>query len=179
MPEQLTLNQAAGQGGAIHFDQSLAASGTEVVQRPCHQLFARAGFADDQHRRVGGGHGFNGLEHPGDRGALPDDLLEVVLALDFVLEIAVLLFQAGAQPSDLLVRQHVLDRERDLLTDLLEEPDILGRVLIRVELPRKSAPRVRSRAMSGTITYERIPPASSISSAASSRSASRFRLRSG
>ena len=140
MPEQLALNQAGGEGGAIHLDQGLAASRAEIVQGPRHQLLAGARFADDQHRCVGGGHGFNCLEYPRDRGALPDDFLEIVLAFDFVLEITVLLFQSGAQPSDLLIRQHVLDCEHDLLTDLLEEPDILRRVLIRGRTPQEERP---------------------------------------
>ena len=63
-----------------------------------------------------------------------------MLAFDFVLEIAVLRFQSGAQPRDLLVGQHVLDRERDLLTGLLEKPDILGRVLIRCRTPQEERP---------------------------------------
>ena len=96
------------------------------MERPGDQLLARPRLTHNQHRRICGGHRLDRLEHPCDHRALPDDLLEIVLGLDLLLEIAVLLFQSGAQPPDLLVRQHVLDRQRDLVTDLLQEPDILG-----------------------------------------------------
>ena len=38
-PNSSLSSRSRGNGGAIHFDQSLAASGTEVVQSPRHQLY--------------------------------------------------------------------------------------------------------------------------------------------
>src|SRR4029453_1996251 len=70
------------------------------------------------------------LFHP---GALPRDLLEVVLGLDLLLQIAVLLFQEGAQLRDLLIRAHVLDGEGNLSRNALQEWAVVERVPIWFE----------------------------------------------
>ena len=62
---------------------------------PGDQLLARAGLAVNQDGRVRGGDAADLVEHGGQRGAPADDLLEVVDRLDFLLEVEVLLGQAG------------------------------------------------------------------------------------
>src|SRR5207245_6094241 len=97
-------------------------------------------------RRSGWGHGFDGFTLCLAGRALPDDLLEVVVALDLFLEIAILLLQLGAETSDLLVRAHVLDGEGDLFRNFFEHGYVLGRVPIECEAlqqqcPDRSSPR--------------------------------------
>ena len=54
-------------------------------------------------------------------GAAADDLLEVVLAEDLFAQVDVLAFELRLEAADLLVLAHVLDRERQLVGDLLQE----------------------------------------------------------
>src|SRR5262249_58822625 len=54
--------------------------------------------AGDEHRGVGGGDAADVGEHVQQGGAAADDLLEVVVRLDLLLEIEVLLVEAGSLP---------------------------------------------------------------------------------
>jgi len=103
------------------------------VQRTSHELLAGSSLTGDQHRRSSRGHSFDGFEHLLDRPTLPDDLLEVVVTLDLFLEIAILLLQLDAEPSDLLVRAHVLDGEGNLFRNFFEQRHVVGRVPIWCE----------------------------------------------
>ena len=72
------------------------------MDRPRDELLARAGLAEDEHARVRR----RDVPHLLERGAqcrrVADDLLEVVLALDLLLQVAVLLLQ----PFAILFGQH-------------------------------------------------------------------------
>src|SRR5262249_1106751 len=96
--EQLALDQAGGQGGAVDFDERVApapAWGTGGVDGAGDQLLARARLAGDEHRGVGGGDAADLVQHVQQGGAAADDLLEVVVRLDLFLEVQVLLLEAG------------------------------------------------------------------------------------
>src|SRR6266566_690389 len=133
MSKQFALDQAGGQGGTIDLDQRPVTSRAQIVQRPGHQLLASSRFADEQDRRIGRGDRLDKPEHPLHFWTLAGDFLEVVLGLDLLLQIAVLLFQAGAKPRDLLIRPHVLDGEGNLLRHAFEKRNVLERVSICLE----------------------------------------------
>jgi hypothetical protein len=130
MAKQLALDQAGRQGGTIDLDQRPVTSRAQIVQRAGHQLLASSRFADEQDRRIGRGDRLDKPEHPLHFWTLAGDFLEVVLGLDLLLQIAVLLFQAGAKPRDLLIRPHVLDGEGNLLRHAFEKRNVLERVSI-------------------------------------------------
>src|SRR5262245_38407147 len=94
--EQLALDQAGGQGGAVDLDERLALARAGGVDGAGDQLLARARLAGDQHRGVGGGDAADLVEYRHQGGAAADDLLEVVLRLDLLLEVEVLLVEAGS-----------------------------------------------------------------------------------
>jgi hypothetical protein len=88
VPKQLALDEGLGQRGAVDGDKRLARPLAVVVDRPRHQLFARAALAGDEHRtRSPGGlvdervdplHGFAGPDH---RVALPGLVQQAVALL--------------------------------------------------------------------------------------------------
>ena len=53
--EQLRLDQRVGDRAAVHGDERLLAPAAQMMDRPGHELLARAGFAldEDRERRVG------------------------------------------------------------------------------------------------------------------------------
>ena len=71
------------------------------MDRPGHQLLAGPGLAQNEHGGVGGGHLLDQAQDLLEGGTASDDGLEVVVALDLFLEIAVLRLQAGLQGLDI------------------------------------------------------------------------------
>src|SRR5580698_1240231 len=59
MAKQLALEQAGGNGSAIHLDERSTAPGTEVMNGLRHQLFAGPGFALNENGGTGGRHHCN------------------------------------------------------------------------------------------------------------------------
>jgi len=55
MAEQLGFDQRLGECAAVHRDERPVAPAAEVVDMPCDQLLARAGFANDQDAGLAGG----------------------------------------------------------------------------------------------------------------------------
>ena len=76
--EQLALDQGGGNGRAVDAHERAAAPRAALVQRAREQLLAGAGFAEQQHRRVGRRHLRHPREHLADGAALADDVVEVV-----------------------------------------------------------------------------------------------------
>ena len=108
----------------LTFTRGRCAARALVVDGPSDQLLAGTRLAGDEDGGVGGRHLLDPPEHRQQRLAAPDHLREVVLAVDLLLQVGVLPLQAGRQCRDLLVGQHVLDRQRDLASDLLQEGDV-------------------------------------------------------
>src|SRR6478736_2487859 len=77
--EQLALEQIERDGRAIDLDERPAAPRAEVVNRPRNQLFAGAGLAFNEHRRLRGRDSLDLLEHRLQRRTRTDDLLEPAL----------------------------------------------------------------------------------------------------
>ena len=89
--EQLALQQPRGDGRAVELDEGPVSPRAQVVQGAGDEFLARAGFAANEHRGVGGGDRLDLLQHPAQGGALPDDLAEVVLGADLLLQVGILL----------------------------------------------------------------------------------------
>ena len=81
-----------------------AAARAQFMDPGGEELLAGAGFAEEQHRRVGGGDPFDLCEHRPDRLALADDRVESAALLDLAFERDVLQMEFVAQPDDFLER---------------------------------------------------------------------------
>ena len=53
MTEEFAFNQLRGDSRAIHFDERTGGEGAQFMQVCGEEFFARAGFADQQHTRIG------------------------------------------------------------------------------------------------------------------------------
>src|ERR1700722_1238604 len=96
----------------------------------CDQLFPSSRLPVDKNRRVGGGNLFNLSERGQEHGAIANDLLEVVLAADFLLQVNVLFLQLGLEAANFLVGLHILNRQYDLVRHFLQEHGVLIRIPI-------------------------------------------------
>jgi hypothetical protein len=95
-----------------------------------YQLFARSCLAGNQHGGISGRHLFHLAEEGLQWCAAPDDLVEVVFAMYLLTEIDTLALEDRREPRDLLIGLHVLDDERDLVGDFLEEGGVGFRILL-------------------------------------------------
>jgi len=90
-------------------------------------------IAGDEHGRVRGCDLLDLAKERQERWAIADQLGEVVLTVDFLLEVDALALVAILECCDLLVSPHVLDGQRDLVRDLTEEHGIRLRVLAGID----------------------------------------------
>ncbi len=98
--EQLGLEQALRDGGAVDRHERPVLPGAEAVDSPRQDFLAGAALAPDQHRQIGGGGAMGHLHHALERLALPDQPLDPArLAL--------------AQGLDLLLQPPPVERARD------------------------------------------------------------------
>ena len=114
MAEQLALEQARRDGGAVDLDERPPSAPTQVVNGTGDQLLAGARLAADEHGRVRRRDRLHLVQHAFQRRGLTDDVLEVVLGADLVLEVDLLRGELVLELGDLLERERVLDREGDL-----------------------------------------------------------------
>src|SRR5438093_7839561 len=125
--EQLALQQPGGDGRAVELDEGLPPAGAEVVQGACDELLARARLAKNEDGGAGAGDGVDLLQDPAERGAVADDLPEVVrgadllLRGDLLLQVDLLLGQLVLEGLDLIEGQAVLYDHGHLVGDLLQE----------------------------------------------------------
>ena len=128
--EQLALQQPGGDGRAVELDEGLPPAGTEVVQSACDEFLARARLAKNEDGGSGAGDGVDLLQDPAERGAVADDLPEVVrgadllLRGDLLLQVDLLLGQLVLEGLDLIEGQAVLYDHGHLVGDLLQEVHI-------------------------------------------------------
>jgi hypothetical protein len=99
--EQLALDQPCGDGRAVELDEGPVAAGAQLVEGAGDELLAGAGLAADEHGGVGGGDGFDLLQHPAQGGAPADDLVEVVFGADLFFQVDLLLVQFVLERLDL------------------------------------------------------------------------------
>src|SRR5262249_20332606 len=88
--EQLALDQPGGQRRTVHLDERPRLTPAARVNGPGDELLAGAGFAEDEHRRVGVRYQPDLLECGGERGTLTDDFIDVVDGADLFLQVLVL-----------------------------------------------------------------------------------------
>ena len=120
MAEQLRLEQVLLQRRAVHLDEVAAGAQRVVVDGAGDQLLAGAGLAADEHGRVALGHLADHAEHPLQRVAGADDLVEVVVLLLLVAQVVELVAEALQLERLLDLDLHLLDLER--LLDVVEGP---------------------------------------------------------
>ena len=80
----------------------------------------------DEHGGVGGGDGFDLLQHPAQGGAPADHLVEVVFGADLFFQVDLLLVQFVLERLDLFEGQGVLHGHGHLVGDLLEKIQVRG-----------------------------------------------------
>src|SRR6266850_1981154 len=131
--EELAFDQPRRDGTAVDLDQRTLPAGAQGLDGPRDQLLAGAGIAGDEHGRVRGCDLLDLAKERQQRWAIADQLGEVVLAVDFLLEVDALALVAILECCDLLVSPHVLDGQRDLVRDLTEEHGIRLRVLAGID----------------------------------------------
>src|SRR5207245_8524176 len=88
--EQLALEKARRDGGAVDLDEGPLATPAQVVNRARDQLLPGARLAEDEHGRVRGRDRLHLVQHALQRRRVADDLLEVVVGTAVVLEVDVL-----------------------------------------------------------------------------------------
>ncbi len=74
MPEQLGLEQVAGNRRRVECDERLAGAGTVIVERPCHEFFTRARFSCDENGDTRAGEAPDGAKHLLHRRRAPEKL---------------------------------------------------------------------------------------------------------
>ena len=97
--EQLALDQAGRQRGAVDADERALAPRAAFVDGVREQFLARARFAEQQHRAVGGRHLLHPLERQPQDVAVADDLVEVMAVLDFLVQVDVLGLQLAGSAA--------------------------------------------------------------------------------
>ena len=88
MTEKFTLQQTAGNGSAVEFDQRSLPPAAAIVNGACNELFARACLSHQQHVRISCSHRFDQLQHLPQSCTLTDDFFKLALTAD-------LFFQTG------------------------------------------------------------------------------------
>ena len=73
-----------------------------------------------------GGDRLDLVQDPAQRGALPDDVLEVMSGADLLFEVDLLLRELVLEGCDLAIRQRVLDRHGHLVGDPCQEFQVVG-----------------------------------------------------
>ena len=125
MPEQLTFQQPGRNRGAIELHEGPLVPSAEPVNRPGNQFFPRAGFALNQHGRLGRRHDFDLPQYLLQRATVADDVVELVLKANFFFQIQLLFGQSIFEFGDLLIGQGIVHREGDLSGHLTQKLDVL------------------------------------------------------
>ncbi len=84
MSEKLTLEQSGRNRGAVQLYEGPLLTMAAVVNGTRNQFLPRAGFAQKQHRRVGGSHGFHQIQNVAQSRTLSHNSFKVYLATDFI-----------------------------------------------------------------------------------------------
>ncbi len=119
--EQLTFEQSQWNGRTIHFHESVVAPPARIVDGPCDELFARAGFAQNQDGRIRGRYDRHLFQNVFQRRAGADNLLEVLPAANLLVEINTFLGQPLSGFRNLIVVQRIIRRQRHLAGYLTEK----------------------------------------------------------
>ncbi len=121
MTEEFAFEQAGRDSGTIDFDESAFAARTQIVDGASDELFAGAGFAENEHGGVTWRGEFNLTQSALDDRAFADDLLEIKLAANFFFQIKFFNGEAVLERIDFLEGQSVFDGDGNLCGDAIEE----------------------------------------------------------
>src|SRR5262249_43471448 len=127
--EQLAFQEPRRDGSAVELDESPVPPRTQIVKGASDQLLARARLPADEHGRARRCDSLDLLQHPAESGALPNNLIEIVIPSDLLPQVEILLGQPVFQFGDLLVSLHVLTRERKLISDFTKKTHVGRRIL--------------------------------------------------
>ena len=116
--EQLALDQRRRQRRAVDADQRARMPAAALVQRPREQLLAGAGRAEQQHARIRRRDLRQPRQREPQRRAFADDVVEVVIALDLLLQIDVV----GLEPRVQLFDHRDVGPKRALVPPPLHAP---------------------------------------------------------
>ena len=92
-PNSSLSTSVAGSAPQFTFTITLAPPAADAMDRARDQLLARAGLAEQQHRRVGVGHELDGAEHLLHRRRAAQDLAEVEVRVEGLAQVDVLALQ--------------------------------------------------------------------------------------
>src|SRR5262245_5326486 len=123
--EQLALEQPSGNRRAVELDEGPVPPGTQVVKGASDQLLSSTRLAADEHCRTSRRNNLDLLQHPAQRGALADDLREVVFGANLLFQVEFLLGQPIFQFGDFPVGLRVFHSDRDLFRDFAKQLDVL------------------------------------------------------
>ena len=101
MAEQFAFDERRRKRGAVDPHQRARMPPAPLVQRPGEQFLAGSGRAEQQHARVRRRDLSQARQRESKRRTLADDVVEVVIALDFLFQIHVVRLEPGVQPFDL------------------------------------------------------------------------------
>ena len=121
MAKQLAFDQARRYGSAVDFHERPAPPLTPGVDRAGDQLLPGSRFPIDEHRGVRGRYLCDLRQNMPERLTVSDNLLEVVFAADFLLQVRVLRRQLISQPPYFFVRKTVIQRHRHRAGYLFEQ----------------------------------------------------------
>jgi len=117
MPEQLALEQAGGDGGAVHLDEAALATAAQFVNRPRDEFLSRAGLARNENGRIRGGHGLNASHNRLKGRSFANHVPDVPVQADLVLQGELL----GGQPllyvSQFSISERIRHRHGNLARD--------------------------------------------------------------
>src|SRR5262249_37706065 len=122
--EQLALEQPSGYRGAVELDEGPIPPGTQIVKSASDQLLSSTRLTADEHRRARRCDSLDLLQHPAQRGALADDLREVVFGADLLFQVEILLGQPIFKFGYLSIGLRILHSDRDLFRDLAKQLDL-------------------------------------------------------
>src|SRR6516225_5587229 len=128
VPEKLALEQAGGNGGAVHLDEWPTPSRAQIVDGAGEKFLARTRFSLYEHARVGRCHDLDLPERLVEGGAFSHDFSKFKVPTDFTLSINPFLAGIALPCLEFPADQGVLHGSRELPGYLGQEIDFLGTV---------------------------------------------------
>ena len=86
MPKEFAFEQPGGDGGAVEFDEWPIPARTVAVNGARDEFFARAGLAEQEHRGISPGDGFDELQHAAKTRTSANDPFEAGLRVQWLVD---------------------------------------------------------------------------------------------
>src|SRR5262249_1129648 len=127
MAEELTFEDLARHGTAVHRDERATRAAAAFVDLSRRELLASARLSENQDGRVGARHDLQLPHHPREGRALPDDAAERVCGVDLLAEIRVVGLELLPEALDLCEGVSVGDRDRGVVREGTEPSELVFR----------------------------------------------------